>query len=308
MKLISVVTPCYNEAANVHEVYQRVKTIFSRLTQYQYEHLFIDNASTDNTIEILRKIAIADPNVKVIINTKNFGTIRSPYHAVLQAKGDAIINLVADLQDPPELIPELIQHWEQGSPIVAAVKLSTSESFWISRIRRWGYRCLSKLSEVKLVNDFYGFGLFDRKIIEILRNLDICHPYFRGLIAETGYPIVEVPYHQPTRHQGKTKNNFFTLLEVAMLGMTSHTKVPLRFATLLGGILSGGCLFLSCLLPILKLSGIAFSLAQAYLILGFFFLGAVQLFFLGILGEYVLSAHTQILKRPLVIERERINC
>jgi glycosyltransferase involved in cell wall biosynthesis len=308
MKLISIVTPCYNEEDNVEELHRQIKAIFENIKNYRYEHIFIDNSSTDNTVKILRKLAEKDPNVKVIVNTRNFGHIRSPIHGLLQAKGDAVILMASDLQDPPELIPEFIKKWEMGFKVVAGTKPTTKEKFPMSFIRRAYYHFISKIADIKLIKNFTGFGLYDRKILEILRDVNDSYPYFRGLISEIGYPVAEVPFHQPRRARGITKNNFYTLYDMAMLGITSHSKVPIRLATMAGFFLSALSFSLAIIFLFLKLFfWNHFPLGIAPMLIGIFFFASIQLFFIGILGEYVLTIHTQVLKRPLVVEQERIN-
>jgi glycosyltransferase involved in cell wall biosynthesis len=310
MKTITVVTACYNEEENIAEVYRQVKQIFfENLAQYQYEHLFIDNASKDKTVDILREIAAQDKQVKVIVNTRNFGHIRSPFHALIQAKGDAVISLVADLQDPPSLIPELVAQWEKGTKMVLAVKAQSSETplMWI--VRKAFYEFISRLSDIELTKNHTGFGLYDQVVIQKLREIGDPYPYFRGLISDLGYDSVKVPYHQPVRKRGITKNNFYTLYDMAMLGITNHSKVPLRLATMTGFAMA----FLSFLVAlgylVYKLIyWDRFTVGTAPVAIGLFFFASVQLFFIGIIGEYIGSIHTQVMKRPLVVEKERINC
>lgn len=308
MKLISIVTACYNEEENIAEIYHRVRDAFQKLPQYKYEHIFIDNASRDRTVPILKEIARTDKNVKIIVNTRNFGHIRSPFHGLLQTKGDVVICLSADLQDPPEMIFDFLKKWEEGYKIVVGVKKKSREFPLMFSVRKFFYKILSRLSEIEQIENFTGFGLYDQKIIEILRTIDDSYPYFRGLISDIGYDIARLEYVQPKRKKGRTKNNFYTLYDIAMLGITNHSKVPLRLAAMLGFLLS----FLSILVAvgyfIYKLMfWESFSVGIAPLVIGLFFLGGVQLFFIGILGEYIGSIHTQVLKRPLVIEKERIN-
>jgi glycosyltransferase involved in cell wall biosynthesis len=308
MQLISVVTGCYNEEENVREVYAQVKQVMEEMEGYTYEHIFIDNASKDRTVAILREIAQNDKRVKVIVNTRNFGHIRSPYHAILQAKGDAVISVVADLQDPPTLIKDLIHKWEAGYKVVLGVKKQSEESRIIFLLRKMYYDVLRKLSDVELVEQFTGFGLYDREVIEILRNWNEPYPYFRGMIAEIGMESAKIEYVQPIRKRGVTKNNFYTLFDMAMLGMTSYSKVPLRLATMTGFVLGVVSLLVAAVYFVYKLLFWSnFSVGQAPLVIGMFFMSSVQLFFLGIVGEYVGSIHTQVMKRPLVVEKERIN-
>lgn len=308
MKLISLVTPCYNEEANVTEVYRQVKEVLANLPAYSYEHIFIDNASQDRTVDILRTLAQQDHHVKIIVNTRNFGHIRSPYYALLQARGEAVIALAADLQDPPALIPTFLQNWAEGYKVVVGVKKKSQESRVMFAVRKLFYYLIGELSEVDQIKNFTGFGLFDRKVIEILKTIDDPYPYFRGLISDIGFKVAKVEYVQPARLQGRTKNNFYTLYDMAMLGITNHSKVPLRLATMLG--------FLVALVSALSALGYliyklvywnSFTVGVAPLVIGLFFFAAVQLFFIGIIGEYIGAIHTQVLKRPLVIEKERIN-
>ena len=308
MKTISVVTPCYNEERNVREVYDRVRSLMLQLGRYRYEHIFIDNASTDRTFGILTQIAATDSNVKVIRNTRNFGHLRSPFHALLQARGDAVIGLMSDLQDPPELLGELLAEWEKGAPIVIAVKKSSQEhglKFWL---RTQFYRTVNRLSSIETYEHFTGFGLYDRKVIEMIKQFGDPYPYFRGMIAEIGLPHVEVPYEQQRRKRGKSKNNLYTLYDLAMLGITTLSKVPLRavtFAGFAGSLLS--LLFGIAYFAYKLLFWNEFTVGVAPLVIGFFFFGSLQMLFMGIIGEYIGNIFTQVQNRPLVFERDRIN-
>lgn len=308
MRLISVVTGCFNEENNVEELYERIRTQFTEQPNYDYEHIFIDNASTDATVAKIKAIARHDNRVKLIVNARNFGHVRSPIHAILQAKGDAVISMASDLQDPPELIPDLIRHWENGYKVVAGVKPESRETPLMFAVRRIYYKTIGRLSEVNQIQNFTGFGLYDRSVIEIIRKIDDPYPYFRGLIADIGYPHAEVPYVQPQRVRGITKNNFYTLYDIAMLGITSHSKVPIRLATMGGFALSALSLIAAIgYLAYKIMRWDDFTVGMAPILIGFFFFASVQLFFIGILGEYIASIHTQVLKRPLVVEAERIN-
>ncbi len=307
-KLISIVTPCYNEEENVEAVYTEVKAVFEKIHGYCREHIFIDNSSEDNTVKILRKIAESDKNVKVIINTRNFGHIRSGAYGYLQSRGDAVIPVVADLQTPPDLIPEFIRKWEQGYKVVVGIRKKAQGSIILSFAGKLYYKIISKLSDTQLIHDFMGYGLFDRKVIEIIREMHDPYPYIRGLISEIGFKTAQIEYIQPARKRGLTKNNFFTLYDMAMLGITNYSKIPLRLATMLGFIFSVVNILIAIGYFIYKLiSWQTFSVGVAPIVIGLFLFSSVQLFFLGILGEYVGSIHTQVLKRPLVIEEERIN-
>ncbi len=309
MKKISIITACYNEEENVEALYKEVKQVFQeQLKDYEYEHIFIDNASKDTTVSILKKIASVDKNVKIIVNSRNFGHIRSPHHALLQATGDAVISIVADFQDPPNLIPEFIKKWEDGFKIVVGVKKQSDESSIFFIIRKLYYKIVTKLADIELIGNYTGFGLYDKRVIEILRGIPDAYPYFRGLICDIGFERAIMEYHQPQRKRGVTKNNFYTLFDMAMLGITTHSKVPLRLASILGF----GTAILSMLVALGYLAykilfWNSFQVGQAPLVIGLFFFSSVQLIFIGIIGEYVGNIYTQVLKRPLVIERERIN-
>jgi glycosyltransferase involved in cell wall biosynthesis len=308
MTLISIVIPCYNEVENVEELYRQVQQVLLGLERYTFEMLFIDNASTDGTVEVLRRLAAADCNLKVIVNARNFGQIRSPYHAIFQARGDAVITMCADLQDPPSLLPQFIQKWEEGYKVVAGVKSQSQETPALYLLRTMYYRTLRRLADVDLIDNFTGFGLYDRQVVETLRTLNDPYPYFRGLIAELGYARATIEYVQARRRRGITKNNFYTLYDMAMLGLTSHSRLPLRLATMLGFVSSALSILVAIFYFVYKLLFWSnFELGLAPLVVGIFFFSSVQLFFLGIVGEYVGAIYTQILRRPLVIEKERIN-
>ncbi|MEX3841123.1 glycosyltransferase family 2 protein [Paraburkholderia sp. BR10882] len=308
MKHVTVVTPCFNEEENIEAVYNEARRVFSTIPGVTYDHLFIDNASTDATVSKLRSIAATDPAVSVIVNARNFGHIRSPMYGLMQAKGDAVILLVADLQDPPDLMRDFVEKWLAGAPIVIGVKPESKESALFFALRRMYYRLVTRIANVKLIQNFTGFGLYDRKIIEILRKIDDPYPYFRGLICEIGFDVIQLPYVQPRRKRGISKNNFYTLYDIAMLGITSHSKVPLRLAAIGGFFLSGVSLCLSLVYLVLKLMyWNSFTMGSAPMLIGLFFFSSVQLFFIGLLGEYVGAILTYAQRRPLVIERERIN-
>lgn len=307
MKKVSIITPCYNEEENLDELYQRICNVMEKL-QYDYEHILIDNASTDRSVEILRKLAAKDSHVKVIMNTRNFGHIRSPYHALLQTTGEAIVCMASDLQDPPERIPEFIRKWEEGYKVVIGVKTRSEESGLFYFLRTMYYRVLRNLSDVPLIENFTGYGLYDRQVVDTLRELNDPYPYFRGLIADLGYERAEVEFNQPRRKRGISKNNFYTLYDLAMLGLTGYTKVPLRLATMLGFVAAAISFVVGLVYLFYKLLfWQQFTLGSAPIVIGLFFLGSVQLFFLGIVGEYIGAIYTQVMKRPLVIEKERIN-
>jgi glycosyltransferase involved in cell wall biosynthesis len=308
MKRISVLTPCYNEAENVEDVHAQIVQVMSELPGYEFEHIYIDNASTDGTVPILRRLAAADPRVKVILNARNFGHIRSPFYGILQSHGDAVICMSSDLQDPPILIKEFVRNWEEGYKAVLGVKTRSKETRLLFLLRRLYYRLLRKLSEVPLVENFTGFALYDQQVVQVLRKIDDPYPYIRGLIAEVGFETAKVEFVQPRRKRGITKNNLYTLYDMAMVGFTSNTKIPLRLATILGFITAGISLLVGLFYLVYKLIyWNSFSTGLAPLLVGLFFVGGIQLFFLGIVGEYIGAIYTQVRHRPLVIEKERIN-
>ena len=308
MKLISVVTPCYNEEGSVRELHARIKAVFAKLPAYDFEHICIDNSSQDKTVEVLREIAREDKTLKVIVNARNFGHIRSPHHAMLQAKGDAVVLMMSDLQDPPELIAEFVAKWEAGFKVVLGVKTKSEETPVMYLIRKIYYDFIGRLSEVPLVKNSTGFGLYDRAIMDVVRTVDDPYPYFRGMICDIGFEQALVEYTQARRRRGITKNNFYTLYDIAMLGITDHSKVPLRLATMLGFAMSGLCFAVALAYLVAKLVfWNRFVLGTAPILIGLFLFSSVQLFFIGILGEYIGAIHTQVLKRPLVVEKERIN-
>ena len=309
MKLISVVTPCYNEEANVREVCERVRAVMAGFPSYRYEHIFIDNASSDSTVAVLKELAQQDRNVKIIVNSRNFGHLRSHVHAIYQASGNAVVLLFADLQDPPELIRDMLLEWGRGTLIVLAIKNTSEESGLMFAIRTAYYRLVSKLADIQVYEHFTGFGLYDRRVIDILRTrFHDPYPNFRGMIAEVGFEHVKINYNQKRRSRGITKNNFYTLYDLAMLSITNLSKVPLRAFTFSGFALS----LISLLTAIFYLAyklvfWNSFTVGTAPVVIGVFFLISIQLIGLGILGEYIGSIHTMVQNRPLVIEKERVN-
>ncbi|WP_374435399.1 glycosyltransferase family 2 protein [Inhella sp.] len=308
MLLISIVTSCLNEEGNVEELHRRIKAQFDGQSEYDFEHIYVDNGSTDGTVAEVKRLAAADPRVKLIVNARNFGHIRSPLHGMYQAQGAAIIAMASDLQDPPELIRQFLQRWREGHLIVVGVKPSSRETWAMAVLRRLYYRVLGRMSDIKLIPNFTGFGLYDRSVVQIVRELGDPYPYFRGLISDLGIGYATVEFEQARRKRGITKNNFYTLYDLAMLGVTSHSKMPLRLATMAGFLLSTLSLMVSLGYLVAKLVWWdQFALGTAPLVIGLFFFGAVQLLFIGILGEYVSAIHTQVVRRPLVIERERVN-
>lgn len=306
--LLSIVTPCYNEEDNVDELYAQVKAAIADLTKYNFELIFIDNHSQDNTVAKLKRLAAADPIVKVIINTRNFGHIRSPYYGILQSRGLATIYLASDLQDPPELIPQFIRHWEEGYKLVMAVKPISKGVAWVHALRKAYYRFLDDISDITLVSDATGFGLYDREVLDHLRKIDDPYPFLRGLICELGYEIKTIPFEQPRRLRGISKNNLYTLYDIAMLGIVSHSKVPIRIAAFTGFALGLISMLVAIVFVLLKLMfWDSFPLGIAPVVIGLFFLFGIQLMFIGILGEYIGSIHSYVQRRPVVVEKERIN-
>jgi glycosyltransferase involved in cell wall biosynthesis len=304
---VTILTPCYNEAENVRALYERVRAVFEPLPE-AYEHLFIDNASTDRTVEILRDIASRDKNVKVIVNTRNFGHVRSPFYGLLQCRGDAAIIMAADFQDPPEVVPLLLEKWREGYKVVLAIKKASEESAIMFAIRGIGYRVVDKLSEVKQVRNNTGFGLYDRAFLTVVRTVPDPYPYFRGIVAELGFSYATVPYTQPVRTRGITKNNLYMLYDVGVQGIVNHSRIPLRLAAIIGFLSSVVSLAAALVYFVMKLLfWYDLPLGVAPVIIGLFCVASVQLFFLGVLGEYVSSIYTQVRNRPLVIEQERIN-
>jgi glycosyltransferase involved in cell wall biosynthesis len=306
---LSIVSGCFNEEENVRELWQRIARVMAdQLPNYTYELIIIDNCSTDRTPEILREMCKEDKRVKAIFNNRNFGHIRSGYHAIQQASGEAIVCMASDLEDPPEMIPEFVRKWEEGWKIVLAQKTSSAEFFVMHWVRKTYYYLINRLSEVPLVKNVTGFGIYDKRVIDDIKRIGDPYPYLRGLICDLGYPQYLIPFHKPVRKRGFTKNNFYTLYDLGMLGITNHSKVPLRLAVFAGcgvGIISFLVAFVYLIYKLLFWE--RFQAGAAPIVLGIFFLGAVQLFFIGILGEYIGSIYTQVLRRPPVIERERIN-
>lgn len=308
MKVISVVTPCYNEESNVELLYRAIKDIFDDLKEYSYEHIFIDNSSADKTVPVLKKLAQTDKNLKIIVNIRDFGQNCSPYYALLQTKGDAVILMSSDFQDPPELIKTFLSKWKEGYKIVLAIKAASEENFIMWRIRKLYYFLIDKFSNVPQIKNFTGFGLYDRSFIEIIRGINDPSPYLRGLVADYGTEIARIEFTQPKRKKGRSHNNFYTLFNIAMLGFTSHSIIPLRLSVFIGFSMAMLSLFLGIIYFILKLLfWYSMPLGMAPLVIGFFFFWSIQLFFIGMVGEYIGAIYTQVKRRPLVVEKERIN-
>jgi glycosyltransferase involved in cell wall biosynthesis len=307
MKLISVVTPCYNEESNVDKIYLEIKEVFKDL-DYQYEHIFIDNFSKDGTVARLKKLAERDKNLKIIVNSRNFGWIRSPFYGLLQAKGDAVALIAADLQDPPPLIAEFIKKWERGCKIVLGVKSQSKESRFMYNIRSLYYKLYNMLSENEIVEHSSGFGLYDKKIIEIFRNLNDPYPYLKSIISEIGFDKCMVEYTQEVRKKGASSSNFYKLYDAAISGITSDSRVLIRAATIFGFAASAISLLIAIIYVFFRIiMWERYQMGIASIAIGVFFFASVQLFFIGLIGEYVGAILTQVRKRPLVIEKERIN-
>jgi dolichol-phosphate mannosyltransferase len=307
-KLVSLISPCFNEAENIDELYRRVCQVMSALPQYDFEYVLIDNASTDGTMDRLRRLAEADARVKVISNMRNFGHLRSPYWGMMQTRGDVTVYLASDLQDPPEVIPQFLAAWEEGWPIALAVKPVSQTSAILHWLRKSYYSMLDSMSQVRLVRDATGFGSYDRSVIDKIREIHDPYPYIRGLICELGYPIKQVPFEQPRRLRGLTKNNFYTLYDVAMLGIVSHSVVPIRLAAMIGFGMGALSILVAIVFLILKLTlWYRYPVGVAPIVIGMFFMFGVVLLFIGVIGEYVASIHTYVRNRPVVVERERIN-
>ncbi len=308
MKTISMVSGCYNEEGNLQEYYDRITAVFKKFPQYDYEIVVADNCSTDNSRAVIREIAAKDRRFKAILNANNFGHIRSPYHALLQTTGDAVVVLCSDLQEPPEMIETFLQKWEEGFMIVCGVKPKSKENPLMFLIRRLYYRLMASFSEIHQIQNFNGFGLYDRKVVEALKQYHESYPYFRGLVSEIGFKRIEVPFVQAARKHGKTKNNFFTLYDNAMIGFINHTKLPLRLAAFMGFVVAALSMVAALVYFIYKLLyWNQFNVGLAPLVIGVFFFSSVQLIFIGIIGEYIGAIWTQVKNKPLVIEEERIN-
>lgn len=309
MKKLSILIPCYNEEENVKPICKAIIDMIKKeLPSYDYEILFIDNDSKDKTRILLRELCNENPKVKAIFNAKNFGQFNSPYYGMCQTTGDCTISMCCDFQDPVEMIPKLVHEWEAGYKIVCAIKTTSKENKIMRFLRTCYYKMIKKMSDVEQIEHFTGFGLYDKGFIDVLRKLDDPTPFLRGIVAELGYKRKDVPYEQQKRRAGKTHNNWFTLYDAAMLSFTSYTKAGLRMATILGFVVGGISIVIALVYLILKLIyWDRFVAGTAPILLAVLILGALQLFFIGFLGEYVLSMNKRIMNRPLVIEEERIN-
>ncbi len=308
MKKISVLVPCYNEEENIIPIGNAIIEQLDRLDAYDYELIFIDNCSKDKTREKIENLCSKNKKIKAIFNAKNFGQFNSPYYGMLQATGDCVIPICADFQDPVELIPKFIAEWEKGYKIVCGIKKTSRENKIMRFLRTCYYKLIKKMSDVEQIEHFTGFALYDKDFINVLRNLNDPTPFIRGIVAELGFDRKEVEYEQPKRRAGKTSNNFYTLYDAAMLSFTSYTKIGLRMATFLGAIISVVSFIIGLVYLVLKLIyWDTFPAGATPTLIGIFFFGAIQLFFIGFIGEYVMAINTRVMKRPLVIEKRRIN-
>jgi polyisoprenyl-phosphate glycosyltransferase len=309
MELISIVTPCYNEEGAIVELCDKVQSVFAGLEGYDYEHVIIDNFSTDNTRAILRQLAEKNSRIKVIFNGRNFGYIRSVHHAIMQTIGSGVVIMAADLQDPPELLPVFLEKWEQGYHSILAVKRSSKENQFKFVLRKIYYKLAKALSdEVPMIENFFGFGLFDRKVVDYLKQIEDPYPYFRGIISEIGMRQTKVEYDQPVREKGKTKFDFYRLFDYVMIGLTNYSKIPIRLISLSGILLATSGFILGILTLVMKMFNWSFfpTGMAALMIISFCFMGVIFLM-LGILGEYILSINAKVSRRPYVFEMERIN-
>lgn len=308
MKKISVMVPTYNEEENVIPLSEAIIEQLEKLPQYDYELLFIDNDSKDTTREKLEMLCKGNPKIKAIFNAKNFGQFNSPFYGMLQTTGDCTITMCADFQDPVEMIPKFIHEWEQGYKIVSAIKTSSKENPVMRFLRTCYYKLIKKMSDVEQIEHFTGFGLYDKSFINVLRELDDPMPFLRGIVAELGFKRKDLPYEQQQRRAGKTSNNWYRLYDAAMLSFTSYTKIGMRIATIIGFIISFLSIAIGFVYLILKLvNWDSFAMGDAPMLIGIFVLGGIQIFFIGLLGEYVLNINSRMMKRPLVIEERRLN-
>ncbi|MBQ8814189.1 MAG: glycosyltransferase [Lachnospiraceae bacterium] len=309
MKKISILIPCYNEEENVVPL---SKAIIAELNasapSYDYELVFIDNCSSDNTRPLLRELCKTNPKIKAIFNAKNFGQFNSPYYGLCQTTGDCTILMCADFQDPIAMIPELVKEWENGYKIVCAIKTSSKENRVMRFLRSCYYKMIKKMSDVEQIEHFTGFGLYDKSFIDVLRQLDDSTPFLRGIVAELGFKRKDIPYQQQKRAAGKTHNNWGTLYDAAMLSFTSYTKIGLRISTIIGFSFAAISIVIAAFYLVMKLMfWDRFVAGTIPILLAVCILGSVQLFFIGLLGEYILSMNKRIMHRPLVVEEERIN-
>lgn len=309
MKMISIMVPCYNEEENVEALSEAILAMFAKdLPNYDYEILYIDNCSTDSTRMKLRKLCFENEKIKAIFNARNFGQFNSPYYGILQTKGDCTIPVCADFQDPIDMIPKLVKEWENGYKIVCAIKTSSKENKVMYLMRSFYYKMIKKMSSAEQIEHFTGFGLYDKDFVQVLRNLKDPTPFIRGIVGELGFKRKDIEYVQPKRRAGKTHNNWYSLYDAAMLSFTSYTKIGLRIATFIGFGSAAISMLIGLVYLILKLTNwYSFDAGMAPIVVGMFLIGSLQLLFIGLIGEYIISMNQRIMNRPLVIEEERIN-
>lgn len=309
MKKVSILIPTYNEEENVVPLSKAIIEEFQEsLPQYDYEIIFIDNDSRDNTRTLIKELCYENKRIKAIFNAKNFGQFNSPYYGLCQTTGDCAIMMCADFQDPVEMIPKLVKEWENGYKIVSAIKTTSKENPVMRFLRTCYYKAIKKMSDVEQIEHFTGFGLYDRSFLDVMRELHDPTPFLRGIVAELGYKRKEIPYEQQKRRAGKTHNNWYTLYDAAMLSFTSYTKIGMRIATIIGFIISILSVLIALVYLVLKLIyWYNFPMGNAPVLIGVFLLGGIQLFFIGLLGEYIMSINSRVMNRPLVIEETRLN-
>ncbi len=311
MKKISILIPCYNEVENAELMAETVINVLEEsLSQYDYEIVFIDNCSTDGTRDVLERICGKNKKIKAIFNVTNFGQFNSPFYGICQCFGDCVIPICCDFQDPVELIPVFVKKWEEGHKIISGIKTSSKEPGFIYFLRTVYYKMIKNMSTVKMIEHFTGFGLYDKTFVDLLRKLDDPIPFMRGIVAEygDGFNMIEVEYEQQKRRAGKTHNNFYSLYDAAMLSFTSYTKIGLRLATFVGLLCSGASFIIAIIYLIMKLTRWGdFMAGTAPMTIGVFFLGGLQLLFIGLIGEYILNINTRVINRPVVVEEKRIN-
>jgi len=307
-KTITILMACFNEEENVNELYRRLIDAIEKIPSYDFKFLFIDNSSVDKTVEKLDQLAQQDPRITIIVNNRNFGHIRSPYWGLIQSQGDATVCMASDLQDPPELIHAFIEDWEKGWKIVLATKPTSQTNFLVHYLRKTYYDILDRISSVEIIKNTTGFGVYDREVIEHLKKINDPYPYIRGLVSELGYPIKTIEFKQPKRFAGISSNNFYSLYDMALLGIVNHSVAPIRLATLFGFVCAMTSLCIALYYLVMKLFfWDSFPLGLAPLVIGMFFFISVQLIFLGIIGEYVISIQRSLRKLPIVTEKKRIN-
>jgi glycosyltransferase involved in cell wall biosynthesis len=307
-KTITIVSSTYNEEANIPLFYEKVNNVIKNISKYNFEFLFIDNASTDRTLDLLRELAKKNKKVKIIVNMRNFGHIRSPYWGIIQSQGDATIYLASDLQDPPELIPSFINAWENGFKVALGVKPESKLNFINHQLRKIYYKLLNKISDVSIIENSTGFGIYDKEVLNEVRKINDPYPFLRGIIAELGYETKQIPFLQERRTRGVSKNNFYTLYDIGMLGIINHSITPIRIVSLIGFFVGSVSFLIAIIFTALKLIyWNSFPLGLSPIIIGMFFMFGLILFFIGFLGEYIGSIHTYLQKRPVVVEKERIN-